>query len=290
MLWELPEARRLIDKQQANGSWRYPGTSGHPAGNANYDLLETYRALRILVEMYGFQHTHPALAKAAEHLFSCQTEQGDLRGILGNQYMPYYHGALLELLIKAGYEQDPRTIKGLEWLISMRQADGGWIIPMQLVPARQKTEVFWQAVPLEPDRTRPHAHLATGMILRAFAVHPTYIQRPEIILAAERLKERLFQSDKYNDRKAPAYWLKFQFPFWWTNLVTALDSFSKLGFGRHDPAIRRGLNWFSENQSADGLWPSGYGSGRGVVRTRRWVGLAICRVIKLTFDLEVSND
>jgi len=285
-LWEMDEASHLADKQQANGSWRYPGSSEHPASNANYDLLETYRTLRILVEMYGFQRAHPTLVKAAEYVFSCQTEAGDIRGILGNQFMPYYHGAMLELLIKAGFSDDLRVIKGLEWLISKRQIDGGWVIPLQLVPARLKTSAFWQAEPFEPDCSKPHAHLATGMCLRAFAVHPAYITRPEVILAAERLKERLFLADKYNDRQAPAYWLKFQFPFWWTNLVTALDSFSKLGFDRQDPAIRRGLNWFIENQSSDGLWPIGYGSGKGVVRTRRWVGLAIFRVIKQYFDRE----
>jgi hypothetical protein len=42
----------------------------------------------------------PTIAKAAEYIFSNQMYEGDIRGILGNQYMPYYHGAILELLIK----------------------------------------------------------------------------------------------------------------------------------------------------------------------------------------------
>src|SRR5512137_1019288 len=76
-LWDLPEAGRLVDKQQADGSWRYPGKSDHPAPDANYNLLETYRSLRILVEMYGFQSSHPNLTRAADYVFSCQTEEGD---------------------------------------------------------------------------------------------------------------------------------------------------------------------------------------------------------------------
>jgi len=279
-LWELPEPSRLVGKQQANGSWHYPGKSDHPAPDANYDLLETYRSLRVLVEMYGFQRTHPTLSRAAEYIFACQTDEGDIRGILGNQYMPYYHGALLELLFKAGYTHHARTEKGLQWLLSMRQADGGWIIPAQLVPARQKTDQLWQGVPVLPDRSRPHAQLATGMVLRAFAAHPDYHRQPDVITAGERLKERLFQPDKYNDRKAPAYWLKFQFPFWWPNLLTALDTLSRLGFDRKDRDIARGLAWFADNQSADGLWETGYGSGRNAERMRHWVGLAICRVLR----------
>ena len=283
-LWELPETLRLLGKQQANGSWHYPGKSDHPAPYANYNLLETYRSLRILVEMYGFQRKHPALAKAAEYVFSCQTEEGDLRGILGNQYMPYYHGAILELLIKAGYANDTRTEKGLQWLLWVRQADGGWIVPFQQVPARQKTGQLWAGPPVLPERSRPHSHLATGMVLRAFAAHPDYRRLPEVITAGERLKERLFLADKYNDRKAPSYWLKFQFPFWWPNLLTALDTLSRLGFNRQDRDIAQGLAWFAENQSSDGLWGTGYGSGRNAERMRDWVGLAVCRVLRSFFE------
>jgi hypothetical protein len=283
-LWSLPEVLRLAGKQQEDGSWRYPGRSDHPARDANYELLETYRSLRLLVEMYGFQHEHPVLARVAEYVFACQTSEGDIRGILGNQYMPYYHGAILELLIKAGYADDQSVHKGLTWLLSMRQADGGWIIPAQTVPAKQKTPRFWRGPALPPDRGKPSSHLAIGMVLRAFAAHPDYRRRPEVITAGERLKERFFQADKYNDRKVPSYWLKFQFPFWWPSLVTALDSLSWLGFDRQDSDIARGLDWFIANQSSDGLWETGYGKGRGAARMRSWVGLAVCRVLKRFFD------
>ncbi len=282
-LWELPEALRLVGKQQANGSWRYPPRANHPAPNANYDLLETYRSLRILVEMYEVQGEHPTLGKAAEYVFSCQTESGDIRGILGNQYMPYYHAVILELLIKTGYAKDTRTLKGLQWLLSMRQADGGWIVPAQLVPSSRKTNQFWEGYPVPPDRSQPHAHLATGMVLRAFATHPDYWQLPAVVAAGKRLKERLFLADKYNDRKAPSYWLKFQFPFWWPSLLTALDTLSWLGFDRNDKDITRGLAWFIANQSRDGLWETGYGFGKDAGRMRCWVGLAICRVLKHYF-------
>jgi len=56
---------------------------------------------------------HPAIRKASEYLFSCQTEERDIRGILANQYAPYYTGAIMYLLIKAGYENDPRIKKDL---------------------------------------------------------------------------------------------------------------------------------------------------------------------------------
>jgi hypothetical protein len=278
-LWDLPEAARLVRLQQADGSWKYPGKVSNPEWE-NYSLLETFRNLRVLVEFYGFNSWHPVIERAAEFVFSCQTEEGDIRGILGTQYMPYYHGAILELLVKAGYAADQRLKLGLDWLLSVRQDDGGWIVPTQMVPWKQRTREYWLGMPLPPDRTRPHAHLATGMALRGLAVHPEYQHRPEVLAAGEVLKSRFFQPDQYNDRKATSYWFKYQFPFWWGNLLTALDSLARLGFDRLDPDIARGLEWFLNNQEEDGLWPTGYGSGKKAEPNRRWVGLAVCRMLQ----------
>ncbi|MGD2146793.1 MAG: prenyltransferase/squalene oxidase repeat-containing protein [Anaerolineae bacterium] len=279
-LWGAKEAARLVRRQQPNGSWRYHGKSYDPETGQNYDLLETYRNVRVLVERYGFLRDHSVVPKAADYVFSCQTPEGDIRGIIGNQTMPYYHGAILELLIKAGYADDPRVDAGLTWLLTVRQDDGGWLIPAQTVPPKEKTKAFWLGPPVVADPSRPHAHLATGMALRALAAHPAYRRRPEAIAAGAALKRRFFRPDKYNDRKASSYWLKFQFPFWWTNLLTALDTLSWLGFDARDDAVARGLDWFRSNQAADGLWETGYGSGKRSEENRHWVGLAVCRVLK----------
>lgn len=279
-LWHHPEAERLLAKQLIDGSWKYPGENRQADNVQNYSLLETYRNLRVLVEMYGFTRAHSNLRSAVEYVFSCQTSEGDIRGIIGHQYMPYYHGAILELIIKAGYADDPRVRIGVDWLLTMRQEDGGWIVPAQAIPPKERTPDFWSGAPVPPDRTKPHAHLATGMVLRAFAAHPEYRKRAEIIAAGEALKSRFFRPDQYNDRKATSYWLKFQFPFWWSNLLTALDSLAQLGFDREDEDIAQGVDWFVANQEEDGLWSTGYGSGKKSEANRRWVGLAICRVLK----------
>jgi len=279
-LWELPEARKLLRQQQPNGSWRYPGGNPETTPGSNYAVLETYRNLRLLVEMYGFDRSHPALRAAAEYVFSCQTEEGDIRGILSSQYMPYYHAVILELLIKAGYADDRRTLRGLEWLLTMRQDDGGWIVPMQAVPSWTRTRDSWPGPASPPDRARPFSHLATGMVLRAFAVHPVYRRHPAALAAASLLKGRFFLADKYNDRQGPEYWLKFQYPFWWPNLLTALDTLFRMGFSAQDADVRRGLDWFIAHQQPDGLWEHGYGAGKGAQALRLWVALAVCRVLQ----------
>ena len=279
-LWEHPTLIKLLRKQTAEGDWRYPGAKQKDSHVFNYNLLETYRNLRLLVEIYGLDHRHPALSLAAEYIFTCQTPGGDIRGILGTQYMPYYHAAILELLIKAGYAQDSRLLRGMDWLLSMRQHDGGWIVPLQAVPPSQKTGQIWCADPVPPDYHKPFSHLATGMVLRAFAAHPAYSKTDAAKQAAILLKGRFFQADKYNDRKGPPYWIKFQFPFWWNNLLSALDSVTRLGFTLQDDQVHEGVNWFLTHQEADGLWPTGYGSGKNAAENRLWVGLAVCRVLQ----------
>jgi hypothetical protein len=199
--------------------------------------------------------------------------------------MPYYHGVICELLIKAGLDEDPRLETALKWLLTQRQDDGGWIIPMQAVPAAEKTREVWSASPVPPQRSLPSSHLATGMVLRAFAAHAEYRAHPEVMGAATLLKSRFFRPDKYGDRKAPKYWTKFQFPFWWNTLLTALDSLSLLGFAPDDDQIDRGLGWFAEHQQPHGLWPTGYEQAKRAELSAKeqnamlWVGLAVCRVL-----------
>lgn len=286
VLWKLPPAQQLLRKQQDNGSWRYPGKNRKEYPEINYDLLETFRSLGQLVEKYGLYRRHPAIEAAAEYLFSCQTPEGDIRGILGTQYMPYYHAVISELLIKAGYGDDPRLERGMEWLLSMRQEDGGWLVPLQAVPAREKTREMWSAPPVPPERSRPFSHLATGMVLRAFAVHPNHCHRDEVRIAGGLLKSRFFRADKYNDRKAPHYWTKFQYPFWWQNILTALDTLSLVGFPKHDEDVQSGLDWFRANQQENGLWKTSYELAKRRERTAKeraamlWISLAVCRVFK----------
>lgn len=279
-LWDLPEPGKLVKDQLPTGAWHYKGSGPKRFPYNNYDLLETFRSLGILVQQYGMDREHDAIARAAEYILSCQSELGDLRGIIGNQFMPYYHGMLLAFLIQAGYATDARVLEGLDWLASMRQDDGGWVVPMQQVPASEKTDAAWQSAPVEPQRDLPSSHLATGMALRAFAVHPQARKQEEALCAGRWLASRMFISDSYNDRKARAYWLKFQVPYWWNNLLMALDSLSLLGFSTKDVDMQRGLTWFVENQAPDGLWPTGYGSGKKAHISRQWVGLEVCRVLR----------
>jgi hypothetical protein len=279
-LWKLPAVTRLVRRQRGDGRWSYPGNgAARIRSSEDYDQLETFRALGELVEKYGLTREHPAIARAAEFLFSHQTTEGDLRGILGTQYTPYYTAAILELLCKADYADDARLERGMRWLLSMRQVDGGWALPLRTMGRRYDRETL-RAPLLQPDRQRPSSHLVTGMVLRAFAAHPGYRATLAARSAGEFLTARLFAADRYPDRRAPRYWLEFSYPFWFTDLVSALDSLSLVGFRPAHPAIREALAWLVAQQGSDGLWHLTMVRGTREPARTAWLSLAICRVVK----------
>lgn len=287
-LWQLPEAQRILRKQQADGSWIYPGKKTVAYPRHHYSLVETWKQFRFLVEKYEFNAEHPSARKAAECLFSCQTEDGDIRGMIANQYATYYTGAILALLIKAGYEDDPRIEKGFRWLLSMRQDDMGWTVPILTaeLPWEEQLKLTSQyAEPIEPDRSKPFSHNWTGMVLRAFAAHKRYRQSEAARIAASLLKSRFFQPDAYTSYHAASYWVRFQYPFWWNNLVAALDSISLIDPSREDEQVKKALNWFIDNQEESGLWRTSYAKDVEIENAKTkemklWVSLAICRVFK----------
>ncbi len=278
-LWDLPDAQKILRHQMKNGGWRYPSPANTARSAEDYDQIETYRNLGFLVEKFGFTRAHPAVQKAAEFLFSSQTSSGDFRGIYGTQYSPNYSAGIMELLIKAGFERDARLTRGLRWLLSMRQADGGWAIPLRTRATSGKWTDVMRAKTIEPDHAKPFSHMVTGVVLRAFAATDHYSDNEDVRKAGELLASRLFRSDAYIDRKAPSFWVGFSFPFWFTDLLSALDTLSRLGFPAEDPNIRRGLDWIAQRQRKDGGWTLKLLKGADKALPY-WLDLAVCRIFK----------
>ncbi len=284
-VWQLPEVQRMFKKQQLDGSWKHTGKQTATYPLYHYSLVETWKTYHILVEQYEVTQSHEGAHRAAEFLFSCQTSQGDIRGMLANQYTTYYTGAMLALLIKAGYPNDPRVKKGFDWLLSMRQNDGGWTIPIlthTFDRATQNKLTSQCADPVEPDRSKPFSHNWTDMVLRAFAVHPTYRRLKEARVAADLLKSSFFQPDFYSSYQDESYWVRFM--FWWPNIVTALDSLSLMGYSKDDVDVKKGLGWLVENQLPNGLWKLDYVKGAkekvGVASEQLWLALKVARIFK----------
>lgn len=272
-LWALDIPRGIVRRQEPAGSWKYPGR--HPRSQTDYDLLETYRQLGFLVEMFGFSREHPALAAAGEYVLAHQSADGDIKGIYGHQFSPNYTAALVELLVKAGYEDDPRVERAFAWLEDVRQDDGGWALPLRT--RGRKLDALDDDVVIEGDPSRPFSHLITGVVLRAYAAHPRHRSSPPARRAAELLASRLFEPDAYPDKGRREDWTEFSYPFWMTDVVSALNSISMIqpGLATEKTALAR--DWLVEHQEPSGLF------GGHLLRDRfhdlrLWFSLAVCRV------------
>ncbi|MGZ7048295.1 MAG: prenyltransferase/squalene oxidase repeat-containing protein [Methanobacterium sp.] len=277
ILWKLPEVEKILKKQQSDGSWKYPGGKRHIRSQENYNQIETYRNLGYLVEKYGFNKKHETIKKAAEFFFRFQTEEGDFRGIYGTQYTTTYTPAIMELLIKAGYENDSHILKGFHWLLSLKQDDGGWAIPFRT--AGKKLDVLNGPELIQPDKSKPFSHLVTGMVLRAFAAHPEY-QKSEIAKkAGELLTSRIFKNDKYSDRRGKNFWEKVSYPFWFTDIISVLDSLSYIGFSKDNSQIAEALKWLKNRQTENALFNINIVRG-GDKDLPYWICLAVSRLFK----------
>lgn len=289
-IWNLPEVGKIIRKQQADGSWKSGKSKARLGWKAG--LVETWRQLRFLIDQYEVDKTHPALGKAAEFVFSCQSDEGDFRGILANQYAPYYTGALLYLLIKAGYQEDPRVEKGMQWLLKMRQDDGGWVIGSPGMIGCTWKEVCaltsrWTDEPEKRfNRAAPFSAAGTGMAIRAFAVHPAYYHSEQAMKAASLLRSKFFKKDNWSSYEHPDNWVRFQFPYWWNHLLSALEMISLIGVPKEDGDIRSALQWFIDNQQRDGLWKVSYSKIHKASEKdqtsemRLWITLTLCKILK----------
>jgi len=280
-LWKLPEVEKILRIQQSDGSWEYPGGNKHIRSQENYNQIETFRILGDLTGKYGFNRDHEAIEKAAEFLFNFQTEEGDFRGIYGTQYTTTYTPAIIELLIKAGYENDPHILKGFEWLSSIKQDDGGWAIPFRT--AGKKLDVLNGPELIQPVKSKPFSHLVTGMVLRAFAAHPKYRKSESAKKAGELMISRFFKSDKYSDRKGKNFWEKVSYPFWFTDIVSTLDSLSFIGFKKDNPQIEEALEWLKKIQNEEGLFDLKIVRGRDK-DSKYWICLAVCRLFKRFYE------
>jgi prenyltransferase beta subunit len=280
---------RILKAQKSNGGWCKRRYEGHSRWEKTYYIVET---LRNLFRLYDFACSleEPGIQKAISFLFSTQSKEGDFRGAYFNEYSPTYHALTLEILCLCGMENDKKTQKGFRWIIKNRQDDGGWVIPYRTIDQEQlKNRYNFKAQlklePVKPDKSRPFSHLVTGMVLRALAASPTWRKSKEAKKAGELMLSRFFKEDEYDDRRPPSFWEEISYPFWATDILSCLDSLSKLGFSMEDERIQKGLEWLMKKQTKQGYWEAG--NKKSSLEDHLWVTFAVLRVLKRFGLIEV---
>lgn len=276
-VWESEQVQSILKRQRRDGSWSYRSTKSKAFLKMDYDLYETITVLASLIEVYRFDKSHPAIQRTAEYLFSKQSSQGDIRHIYANQYSPNYSAMVAELLIKAGFEDDTRIIKILDWLLASRQRDGGWALPFRTQGFNLQS--FSLDKTIEADYSKPSSAMVTGVVLRAMVIHPKFKDSIEVKQAAQILVDNFFTADKYPDRRSKDYWTRFGYPFIYTDLVSSLDSLSLTGDFEKHPNVQKALTWLKERQTNNGLFD--LRTTRGNRKNQElWMSIAAYRIFK----------
>jgi len=164
------------------------------------------------------------------------------KGKIREEEMSCLTGNVAAALIRLGYAGDARVRRALDWLVSVQNADGGWLCP------------YWRA----HIRDTHGCFMATITTLDAFAECPDAIRTPQLKAAAVRgaeflLMHRLYRSDHHGFRPIKAAWLQLSFPWFFYDILRALTVVMKLGYSR-DPRIDDALEILLEKQRPDGTW------------------------------------
>jgi len=103
--------------------------------------------------------------------------------------------------------------------------------------------------------------MQTEMHARAALIRPRRLRLDEDDLRIPRMNSRKCQ------------------PFWFTDLVSALDSLSMLGVPADHPPVARAVEWFRSRQREDGSWRLTYLKNVGK-DVDLWVHFGLYRALK----------
>jgi len=273
---------RILSGQREDGSWAKDRVKAISPENRPEFLIETLKNAFKLHD-YGCRLDNEQVRNLIHYLFSSQTTEWDFRATAFNEYSPGFHALTLEILCRYGLDQDARVQKGFRWIMKSRQKDGGWAIPCRTigkdqVERRYRLPSGSKKKPFKPDRSKPFSHFITGMVLRALAESTTWRRSKECHKAGDLVLSRFFQEDRYQDRRLASHWEELTYPFWTTNILSSLDSLSKIGFPADHPTISQSLNWLLAKQDQLGYWESD--AAKATFEDHLWMTFAVLRVFR----------
>jgi len=202
-------------------------------------VTATTKAISNLIES-GAKPNSSTVQRAALFLWSLQKENGSWREnpALPKDKVPFWSSTergvpiltadAVEGLLQAGYEDDKRLTRALEWLKRMQAPDGMWIHLENAAP----TET-------DPDSTQR----AIRALIRAG-------ESPD----SSTIKRACNALEKFVSAEAEKWTEKW--PVW--SWVAPLDGLVAAGFKADNRTVQQALEQIFKQQTADGSWPDGY--------------------------------
>jgi len=301
---EIPEygpVKKIFSKQKEGGYWENPDTPYLPKYKSTYWQIIIFSQLGLSIE-------NDNVRKACEFIFKFQHEDGGFtifkeEGVMGEYLwwknkqekrgkpVPLFDnwskqiikeneitcltGNLVASLFRLGYKEDSRIKKAVQWLINVQNSDGGWLCP------------YWRA----HIKDKHSCFIGTIATLEAFSEIPEKQRTDEMKRCIEAsaqffLMHRLYKADHHNFEVINSYWLNFNFPVFWYDILRGLLVLTKLGYAS-DGRIQDAADVLIKKQADGGRWnldktPGGrmHASLGKIGEPNKWVTLNVLRVLK----------
>jgi len=261
-------AERILARQSPGGFWGDPITPYQPKYKASYWTLmlmaylglsrENERVRQAVEYVFRFQQPVGGFAErgeeAARRDYLRKVERARNRGTRPPQESSFVAdqvhqatlscltGNLVAALLRLGYADDPRLWRAVDWLVSIQNADGGWLCPYWKAHVRDTHSCFY----------------GTICALEAFAEVPEHRWSPAMRQTAARgaellLMHRLYQADHHDFQVINPTWLKLTFPwFYGYNILRGLWVLIRLGY--RDERMEEALAVLRGKRAPDGTW------------------------------------
>ena len=275
----IPRSRvveRIFARQASDGFWGDPASPYQPKYKSSYWTLmvlghlglsrEDERVQRAVEHIFRFQQPGGACPERSRGGFAEFGEEGARRKYLYKAQkvrergkeppeesafvadlvhqltLSCLTGNVVAALLRLGYGDDSRLWRAVDWLVSIQNADGGWLCPYWKAHIRDTHSCFYGTIcPLE-----------------AFAEIPEDKRPPAVQEAAARgaeflLMHRLYRADHHDFQVINPNWLKLAFPwFYGYNILRGLWVLTRLGY--RDERMEDALAVLREKQTPEGKW------------------------------------
>jgi hypothetical protein len=289
--------KKIFAKQHPRGYWEDPQSPYIPKYKASYWQI-------MILGQLGMDRTDKRVSKACEYVFQFQHAEGGFSGDTKKTALREYNwrlrrgkklpafkewmrtkiyegqmscltGNMVAVLIRLGYENDPRVKKALKWLVQVQNNDGGWLCP------------YWRA----HIKDTHSCFMGTICPLDAFSEVSKKNQTKEMKQTIKKgaeffLMHHLFKADHHNFKIINSAWLKLAFPYFFYNIVRGLDILTKLGYA-HDERLNDAVKVLLQKCKKDGTWrlenaPVGrmHVNFETIGKPSKWLTLIAYRILK----------
>lgn len=223
---QIPRVGWAADLLSGNG----PGGAWPPEGKLYHPKYVSGLWRLLVLSDLGVTRDDPRLAPVAERWMAEYHRPDGGFWASGARGHLCTTGNAVRALLRFGYEDDPRVIDGLDWMVKNQAKLGGWSC-------------------LGSGR-----NLDSWEPMSAFAAYPRSKWTPEIEAAVERGAEFFLSRELYRQGAPYAPWERFHYPVhYYYDLLVGLDFLTALGFGG-DPRLAHALSVLRARRRPDGRW------------------------------------